>query len=89
MGAKTVTNKFEKKNLAQPMRRCSMHPTAAGFFSFGRGLRVFSVICWVSGGCEFSFLFCVMGGFSCYDTLFFWFNLQGACEGPKEVLLHE
>ncbi len=36
----------------------------------------------------FSFLFCVMGGFLCYDTLFFWFNLQGACEGPKVVLLH-
>jgi hypothetical protein len=36
-----------------------------------------------------SFLFCVMGGFLCYDTLFFWFNLQGACEGPKVDLLHE
>jgi hypothetical protein len=36
----------------------------------------------------FSFLFSVMGGFMCYDTLFLWFNLQGACEGPKVVLLH-
>ncbi len=37
----------------------------------------------------FSFLFYVLGGFLCYDTLFFWFNFQGDCEGPKVVLLHE
>jgi len=90
MGAKMVTNKFKNQNLAQPMRRCSMHPKGPGFFSFGRGMRVFSFLCWVSGGCEmFYFLFSVMGGFLCYDTLFFWFNLQAACEGPKVVLLHE
>jgi hypothetical protein len=35
----------------------------------------------------FSFLFWVMGGFLCHDTLLFWFNLQGGCEGPKIVII--
>jgi hypothetical protein len=34
----------------------------------------------------FSFLFWLMGGFLCHDTLLFWFCLQGRCGGPKIIL---
>jgi len=34
----------------------------------------------------FSFLFWLMGGFSCHDALLFWFCLQGRCGGPKLIL---
>jgi len=83
-----VTNKFKNQNLAQPIRRCSMHPTGPWFFSFGRGMRVFSFLCWVSGGCKCFYSYFLSWVAFCVMTHFLWFNLQGACEGPKVVLLY-
>ncbi len=34
----------------------------------------------------FSFLFWVMGGFLCHDTLLFLSQVQGGCKDPKVVI---
>ncbi len=34
----------------------------------------------------FSFLFWVMGGILCHDTLLFSCNVQGGCKDPKVVI---
>jgi hypothetical protein len=59
------------------------------FFFWKSGTWLFFLkIFWVRVGCEyFLFYFWVMGGFLCHDTLLFWFNLQGGCEGLKIVII--
>jgi hypothetical protein len=58
-------------------------------FSFGRGMSIcpFYFGCvWWGGVSVFSFLFWVMGGFLCHDTLLFLSQVQGGCKDPKVVI---
>jgi hypothetical protein len=87
-----IANKFKNWNLAQPMRRCRIHPQGLGFFAFERGgwgmwIFFFPILGLEGCGCFFFYFGSWVVFFVAWQTfLFFWFSLHDCCEGTKVVL---